>query len=233
MTLESPCRSETCLRATRPVLAVATGALAGVLVLAGSVSAQHGSHEQGVDSHHGSHQEGGGAGHQCDGETCPMHAGKSTDGSLQEPGQAVFGALREVLERLEADPATDWSRVDLDALRDHLVQMDLLFREARVSREVLDDGMRFVVDGSESVLSAAKAMGAMHARALAEELPSWLVRVEPRAGDVVFEVRSSDPAQQAKIRALGFSGLLTFGAHHAPHHWALATGGGMHQHHEH
>jgi hypothetical protein len=233
MSRESTCRSETCLRATQPMLAFATCSLAVVLVLASPSSAQHGSHEQGGESHHGSHQEVSGAAHQCGGETCPMHAGKSTDGSLQEPGQAVFGALREVLERLEADPATDWSRVDLDALRDHLVQMDLLFREARVSREVLDDGMRFVVDGSESVLAAAKAMGAMHARALAEELPSWLVRVEPRAGDVVFEVRSSDPAQQAKIRALGFSGLLTFGAHHAPHHWALATGGGMHQHHEH
>lgn len=158
-------------------------------------------------------------------------AGAAAGEPLRQSGQAVFGALREVLDRLEADPATDWSRVDLDGLREHLVQMDLVFRGARVVRAPLADGMRYTVSGDADVLAAAGAMGAMHARQLRAEQPSWRVEVESRAADVVFEVRSSDPAQQAKIRGLGFFGLLATGAHHAAHHWALAAGGDAHAHH--
>ena len=39
------------------------------------------------------------------------------------PGQDAFAALQEIVRLLEADPATDWTRVDLDALRMHLVDM--------------------------------------------------------------------------------------------------------------
>jgi hypothetical protein len=85
--------------------------------------------------------------------------------------------------------------------------------------------MRYTVTGGEDVLAAARSVGAMHASMLASELPSWQLRVEPRAGDVVFEVRSSDPGQVSKIRGVGFSGLLALGDHHARHHWMLATGG--------
>jgi hypothetical protein len=167
--------------------------------------------------------------------SCAAHAPKSShepggahSDRLLEPGQAIFGALSETLERLEADPATDWTRVDLDALREHLVQMDLLFGEARVSREPLPDGLRFVVRGSDEVLEAASAIGPMHAQMLRATVPSWQIGVEARAEDVVFEVRSSELAQQVKIRALGFAGLLTLGAHHADHHWQMATGGAAH-----
>ena len=36
---------------------------------------------------------------------------------LREPGQGAFAALSEVVRVLEADPETDWSRVDLAGLR--------------------------------------------------------------------------------------------------------------------
>jgi hypothetical protein len=170
----------------------------------------------------------------ADAGACPMHGGRPGTASEapQQPGQAVFGALREVLERLEADSATDWSRVDLDALRQHLVEMDLLFRDAKVAREALADGMRYVVTGSPEVVAAAGRMGTMHAGMLAAERPAWRVVVEQRLADVVFEVRSSDPEQQAKIRGIGFFGMLATGAHHGPHHLALAAGRTMeHAHH--
>ena len=38
-----------------------------------------------------------------------------------EPGQGAFGALHEIVRILEADPRIDWSKVDLDALREHLI----------------------------------------------------------------------------------------------------------------
>ena len=57
--------------------------------------------------------------------------------SLSEPGQSLFAALREVVSELEARPETDWSQVNIDALRQHLVQMDLLFSGAEVSSDLL------------------------------------------------------------------------------------------------
>ena len=39
------------------------------------------------------------------------------------PGQAAFGAIQEIVGILEADPKTDWSKVNLKALRQHLIDM--------------------------------------------------------------------------------------------------------------
>src|SRR6185503_19581547 len=48
----------------------------------------------------------------------PMHhiAGMQAT-SPAMPGQDAFGALAEVVRLLDADPRTDWSRVDLERLR--------------------------------------------------------------------------------------------------------------------
>ena len=40
------------------------------------------------------------------------------------PGQDAFGAIQEVVRMLDADPKTDWSKVDLEALRQHLIDMN-------------------------------------------------------------------------------------------------------------
>jgi hypothetical protein len=34
-----------------------------------------------------------------------------------QPGQAAFAAIQEIVAILEADPRTDWSKVNIDALR--------------------------------------------------------------------------------------------------------------------
>jgi len=34
-------------------------------------------------------------------------------------------------------------------------------------------------------------------------------------------------ADLARLEGLGFYGLLAAGMHHQPHHWMMATGGGM------
>ena len=39
------------------------------------------------------------------------------------PGQDAFGAIQEIVRILEADPKTDWSKVNLEALRQHLIDM--------------------------------------------------------------------------------------------------------------
>ena len=40
------------------------------------------------------------------------------------PGQEAFGTIQEIVRMLEADPATDWSKVNIGALREHLIDMD-------------------------------------------------------------------------------------------------------------
>src|SRR5437764_5713379 len=50
------------------------------------------------------------------------HAGMhgAITGARIMPGQAAFGAIQEVVELLEADPTTDWAKVNIAALREHL-----------------------------------------------------------------------------------------------------------------
>ena len=39
------------------------------------------------------------------------------------PGQDAFGAIQEIVRILESDPKTKWSKVNLEALRQHLIDM--------------------------------------------------------------------------------------------------------------
>lgn len=38
------------------------------------------------------------------------------------PGQEAFGTIQEVVQILDADPTTDWSKVNIAALREHLIE---------------------------------------------------------------------------------------------------------------
>lgn len=49
-----------------------------------------------------------------------------------EPGQGAFAAIAEIVALLSADTSTDWSRVDITALREHLVDMNQLTLNADV-----------------------------------------------------------------------------------------------------
>src|SRR5512146_836108 len=49
-----------------------------------------------------------------------------------QPGQAAFGAISEIVRMLEADSTTDWSRVNIEALRQHLIDMDDVIMHAAV-----------------------------------------------------------------------------------------------------
>src|SRR5512138_3204260 len=54
-----------------------------------------------------------------------------------QPGQAAFGAISEIVRLLEADSTTDWSRVNIEALRQHLIDMDdVIMHAAVVQRSV-------------------------------------------------------------------------------------------------
>ena len=54
--------------------------------------------------------------------------------------------------------------------------------------------------------------------------PGWAAKSEPSADGIILTVTSSDPQQTARIRGLGFIGLLASGSHHQQHHLAMARG---------
>lgn len=141
----------------------------------------------------------------------------------EETGQSGFAALTEIVTLLREDPDTDWSAVDIAALRQHLVDMDLLTTEAEVETIQRPKGARFEIRGTERVTEAIRAMVPAHAPFLAAET-GWEVTTDVIDDGVALVVEGD--AEQ--IRGLGFFGLMTIGAHHQVHHLTLARGGEPH-----
>jgi hypothetical protein len=139
------------------------------------------------------------------------------------PGQDAFGAIQEVLHILEADPGTDWSKVNIDALREHLIDMNEVTLHANVAKTVVDGGLRIEVTGEGRTLPAIQRMVSAQAHEINGE-NGWKTNVEPLSDGVVLTVTAGDPKQAMKIRALGFIGIMAQGAHHQRHHLAIARG---------
>ena len=144
-----------------------------------------------------------------------------------EAGQGAFAAIQEIVAILEADPATDWSRIDLGALRQHLADMNALVVSAKVTEREVADGFEATISGAGRGGEAARRMVLAHAVELAK-IKGWEVTATaPAGGDIVLRVTSLDPRLQPRIRGLGFFGMMVSGAHHQPHHLAIARGEGM------
>jgi hypothetical protein len=136
-------------------------------------------------------------------------------------GQDAFGAVQEIVRMLEADPNTDWSKIDLEALRQHLIDMnDVTLRADALAKDV-DGGLEIAITGTGRILSAIQRMLPAHAQELGQ-INGWAAKTEALPNGVLLTIKSSDPQQVAKIRGLGFIGLLVSGSHHQPHHLAMA-----------
>jgi hypothetical protein len=147
-------------------------------------------------------------------------------GRLTQPGQDAFAAMAEVVRVLELDPATDWSKVDLERLRQHLIDMNEVVLRAAVVATPVPGGLTMDVTGSGRTAPSIRAMVVPHAMEL-DRMPAWSAKTE-QLGDgvrlIVIARDPSDSATVAKIRGLGFAGLLVQGGHHGPHHLAMAKG---------
>jgi hypothetical protein len=141
------------------------------------------------------------------------------------PGQDASGAIGEIVRLLDADPSTDWSTVDLERLRQHLIDMNALTLGAAVRQRPSDGGLRMEVTGTGRATEAIRRMTASHGAQLASA--GIAATSEPIPGGARFTVRAqnaADAALVARLRGLGFIGIMTLGAHHAPHHLAMARG---------
>jgi len=150
------------------------------------------------------------------------------------PGQDAFGAIAEVVRLLEADATTDWSKVDVERLRQHLIDMNAFTLRARVSAVPLPAGARFTITGDSRTMTAAHAMFDAHIRQLGE-VSRYRAMIADGAGSLQVAVTARDPADVAaitRIRALGAVGFLSLDDHHRAHHLALARGDipAAHQH---
>lgn len=147
------------------------------------------------------------------------------DAQLTESGSPIFAAVQEVIRTLEADSATDWSTVNLEALRQHLIDMHNVAVHVDVVMQLpVDEGVRLRVrpENAEARASLRRVLRA-HAEPLQQET-GWTMEVESMGEDYEVTVTSSEPADVEKIRALGYIGLLAYGMHHRQHHLEIATG---------
>jgi hypothetical protein len=144
-----------------------------------------------------------------------------------EPGQAAFAAIQEIVGILEADPETDWSKVNIEALRQHLIDMDNVTLRAEVKSETIEGGMRFVVSGVGSVKDSIQRTVTAHATTMSG-VGNWTFKAE-RTDDGASLMVLAPTKDQAKLYGLGFIGVMTRGMHHQTHHLMIARDGHPHQ----
>jgi hypothetical protein len=192
------------------------GVAIGAALLLGTVWAQQGHMPEGQMPHE-----------QHMGE---VHGGQSVVPT--SPGQDAFGAIQEIVRILDGDPGTDWSKVNLERLRQHLIDMNDVVLRSTVKPGVVPAGLAMDVTGTGRTEQAIRSMVIPHAVEL-DSMPQWSAKTERIPGGVRLTVRAKDPNDAktiARIRGLGFIGLLTEGAHHQPHHLAMAKGEEMQGH---
>ena len=154
------------------------------------------------------------------------HMGGPAAGAPMLPGQDAFGAIAEVVRLLEADPSTDWSTVDLGRLRQHLIDMNEVVLRSEVKSSPVPGGLVMDVTGAGRTEQAIRAMIGPHAAELGR-MSGWGAKTEPIPGGLRLTVTARTPEDArtvARIRGLGFVGLLVQGGHHGPHHLAMAKG---------
>ena len=155
-----------------------------------------------------------------------MKHGNSAAVTATQPGQSAFAAIQEIVGILEADPKTDWSKVNIDALREHLVDMSNVTLDAEVKSEPVEGGLRFTVSGTGAVQASIRRMVTAHAATINGASPWRFTAKETDNGaTLVVQAPASD---MAKLKALGFLGVMTRGMHHQEHHLMIARGDNPH-----
>ncbi len=143
-----------------------------------------------------------------------------------QPGQGAFAAIQEIVEILASDPKTDWSKVNIDALRQHLIDMNNVTLAANVKNEPIDGGIRFDITGEGPVRNSIRRMTTAHAATM-NGVDGWKFEAAEIEGGASLTVHP--PAKDLdKLRGLGFLGVLTLGMHHQMHHLMIARGESPH-----
>jgi hypothetical protein len=214
-------------KASLVVIAIAVGTVYAVAQMGPGMHGPMGDKSEMMQHHHQLMQgQQGMHGPMMDHHAMQGHQGMhGTMGQAHQPtmpGQAAFGTIQEVVQILEADPNTDWSKVSIDRLRQHLIDMDEVTLRAAANERPIDNGVEITVTGDGRTLEAIKRMVPPHVHELSQI--GWNAAIEDLPNGVKLTVTSTDPKQVAKVKALGFMGIMVQGAHHQPHHLMMAKG---------
>jgi hypothetical protein len=181
------------------------------------MSQMHSQMMQGQDGIGGIGMHGGTGGHGG------MHGQQSAaTGTPTLPGQDAFGTIQEIVQILQSDPKTDWSKVNIDALRQHLINMNEVTLHAAAAQRMIDNGIEITVTGEGRTLEAIKRMVPAHVNELHEI--GWSAKSEDLPNGVRLTVLASEAQPLTKLKALGFMGIMVQGRHHQPHHLMIAMG---------
>ena len=157
-------------------------------------------------------------------ERCASSAGPTSS------GQAAFGAISEVVRMLKSDPKTDWTKVNVEALRQHLIDMDDVTMHSAAAQRSIPGGIEVDVTGTGRTTDAIRRMTVNHAAMLTSDSDYNASAKEIPGGTrlTVTAKKANDTNIVARIRGLGFAGIMTEGDHHAAHHIAIARGEMVH-----
>ena len=154
-----------------------------------------------------------------------MHSGLS--GATTLPGNDAFGAMQEVVRRARSrsgDRLVEGRYRRLARASDRHERVTL---NAKAETQATDTGVMISVTGEGRTLVAIKRMVPAHvARAARARLGLPRRKILPNG--VKLTVAAADLAQRAKLKALGFLGIMVQGAHHSVHHLAMAKGEFVH-----
>ncbi len=178
-----------------------------------------------------SQEANSGMNHEAMTHSATMSQGETMATGLQthpatEAGQSAFAAIEEIVLALDADPETDWSKVNISGLREHLVDMELVFTDAAVETSELENGFVFTVTGAGRTKAAIQRMVFAHS-GIMDGVGDWAFNPEEHDAGVALTITTTAD-DMAKLRALGFFGIMAIGVHHQDHHWMMATGGNPH-----
>ena len=212
---------------------LAATAYAFAQMSSGGPMGMHGQMQQGgmMGQMHSQMMQGQGGMH--DGGGMGMHGGMSghggmhgqqsaVTGAVTMPGQDAFGAIQEIVQILQSDPKTDWSKVNIDALRQHLIDMNEVTLHAAATPRVFDGGIEFTVTGEGRTVEAIKRMVPAHVNELREI--GWNAKTDEIPNGVKLTVTANEAQPLTKLKALGFMGIIVQGDHHQPHHLMMAMG---------
>ncbi|HIF88415.1 MAG TPA: hypothetical protein EYG22_07870 [Candidatus Thioglobus sp.] len=152
---------------------------------------------------------------------------------LTEAGTDPFAVIQEVIAALEANDATDWSKVNIEALRQHLTEMQDMSLNVDVSQRKIENGFEAII--APTTTRANRSLNrvlSVHPAQMESET-GWKMAVKTNSEGNVYRivVTASTPEDIAKIQGLGYIGIMAYGNHHQPHHWAMASGDNPHEGH--
>lgn len=157
---------------------------------------------------------------------------KSAESNLTQAGNDIFATIQEVIVRLNNNPDTNWATVDIEALRQHLLDMnDMAVNVEILNRKPLINGLRIALQGTTARAEKTLArVFKVHPKHLKSET-GWDMKVERYGKQFIVTTTTEKPEQTQKIIALSYIGLMAYGKHHQLHHWGMSTGQNPHAKH--